>query len=317
MIGQFERSFADRSETSISKGSKRRPTFMTGRKQLAMKALDAALDVRRDMHVELWAPVCVYDIAHEMGVEVRFLRNSSMEGIYRKSKNPVIFVSALRPAGRQVYTCAHELGHHVFGHGSILVDEFPEISSAQNRRDPREILADMFAGFLLMPKSAVESAFAVRGWSLRTCTSIQIYTIAGWLGVGYLTLLNHMAYTLHLIPPYQIRELEKISLSTIRARYLKRETKENLIIVDSNWFGRSIDLQVGDLIQLPPDVQQEGDFVRFQENNQHGRLFCATRQGMLGRFSNLKTGWEASVRVTRKDYSGRALYRHMEDSDED
>lgn len=290
---------------------------MAGRKQLAMKALEAALKVRRDMRIGLWVPVCVYDLADEMGVDVRFLPYSSMEGMYCKSNIPVILVSALRPAGRQAYTCAHELGHHVFGHGSIFVDEFLDVSGAQNRRDPQEILADLFAGFLLMPKSAVERAFTVRGWDLRSCTPLQVYTIAGWLGVGYTTLLYHMANTLHLISAYQAREMEKIPPSTIRARYLKRETKENLIIVDAHWSERPIDVQVGDLIQLPADVRQEGDFVRFQEDNQHGRLFCATRQGLLGRFSHPTTGWAASIRVSRKDFSGRALYRHLEDPDDD
>jgi Zn-dependent peptidase ImmA (M78 family) len=290
---------------------------MAGRKQLAMKALEAALKVRRDMHVRLWVPVCVYDLADEMGVDVRFLPCSSMEGMYCKSNSPVIFVSALRPAGRQAYTCAHELGHHVFGHGSILVDEFLDVSVAQNRRDPQEILADMFAGFLLMPKSAVEHAFTVRGSDPRSCTPLQVYTIAGWLGVGYQTLLYHMAYTLHLISAYQARELEKIPPSTIRARYLKRETKENLIIVDAHWSEHAIDVQVGDLIQLPADVRPEGDFVRFQEDNQHGRLYCATRQGSFGRFSHPTTGWATSVRVSRKDFTGCAQYRHLEDPDDD
>ena len=290
---------------------------MVGHKQLAMKAMDAALKVRRDMQVGLWMPVCVYDLADEMGVDVRFLPCSSMEGMYCKSNSPVIFVSALRPAGRQAYTVAHELGHHVFGHGSILVDEFLDVSAAWNRRDPREMLADMFAGFLLMPKSAVERAFAVRGWNPHSCTPLQVYTIAGWLGVGYTTLLYHMANTLHLISAYQARQLEKIPPSTIRRGFLKRETKENLIIADAHWSERAIDVQVGDLIQLPADVCQEGDFVRFQEDNQHGRLFCATRQGLLGRFFHPTTGWAASVRVSRNDFTGRALYRHLEDPDDD
>src|ERR1700682_610334 len=111
----FEKSAVDRIVTTSSSDWIGRQPFMAGRKHLAMKALDAALKVRRDMRIGLWIPVCVYDLADEMGVDVRFLPYSSMEGMYRKSNIPVIFVSALRPAGRQTYTCAHELGHHVFG----------------------------------------------------------------------------------------------------------------------------------------------------------------------------------------------------------
>lgn len=287
---------------------------MARRNQLVMKAMEAAFKVRRDTHLGLREPACVYDLAREMGVDVRFTSPSSMEGLYCKS-NSVIFVSALRPAGRQAYTCAHELGHHVFGHGSILVDELYNIPGVQNKHDPQETLADMFAGFLLMPKSAVEHAFAVRGWNPHFCTSLQVYTVACLLGVGYTTLLNHMAHTLRLISGDQARALGKISLSAIRAEYLQRAIKENLIIVDEHWPKCAIDVQVGDLIQLPANVQQGGDFVRFQEDNSHGRLFCATRQGQ-GCFSHPMNGWVALVRVARKNFTGRALYRHLEDPDD-
>jgi Zn-dependent peptidase ImmA (M78 family) len=267
------------------------------------------------MHVGLWMPVCVYDLSMAVGMDVRFLSSSSIEGLYCKN-NQVILVSALRPAGRQVYNCAHELGHHVFRHGSILVDECVGVLGVQSRRDPQEVLADLFAGFLLMPKSAVEHAFAVRGWSLRLCTPLQVYTIAGWLGVGYTTLLDHMASTLHLITLYQARELKKIPPKAIRAEYLKRETRENLIIVDAHWSERAIDVHVGDLVQLPADMDQEGDFVSFQEDNQRGCLFCAVRQG-VGRFFHPTSQWAVSVRVSRKNFVGRAQYRHQEDPDND
>jgi Zn-dependent peptidase ImmA (M78 family) len=310
MIAPFEKSAVDRRCSIASTDWAGRRPFMVRRKQLVMKALEAALKVRRDMHVGLWTPVCVYDLADKMGVDVRFLPYSSMEGIYSKSDCPVIVVSALRPTGRQAYTCAHELGHHIFGHES-------SVSNARNRGDPQEILADMFAGFLLMPKSAVEHAFTIRGWDPHSCTPLQLYTIAGWLSVGYQTLIYHMTNTLHLLPAYRARNLEKIPLGTIRAEYLKRETKENLIIVDTDWSERAIDVQVGDLIQLPANVHQEGDLVYFQEDNQHGRLFCAIRQGQQGRFFHPATGWAASVRVSRKNFVGRALYRHLEDPDDD
>lgn len=289
---------------------------MAGRKQLARQALEAALQVRRDERVSLWAPVNVYDLAEKMKVKVQFIAASSLEGMYCKSNRPIIFVSAQRPAGRQMYTGAHELGHHVFGHGNILIDELIDVASVQNRQDPQEMLADLFAGFLLMPKSAVERAFAIRGWNPRSCTPLQVYQVAGWLGVGYTTLLNHMAHTLRLMHPSQARALERVPLSRIRTDYLNRTTDEHLVIVDVHWSEHAIDVQVGDLIQLPADMHLEGNVVRFQEDNQHGRLFCATRQG-IGRFFHPMTEWAIAVRVSRKQYAGFAQFRHLEDPDDD
>lgn len=284
---------------------------MAGSKQLAMEAMAAALKVRREGHVHLWSPVCVYDLAEQMGVEVRFVECSSMEGIYCKGSTPVIMVSSLRPPGRQAYTCGHELGHHVFGHGS-RVDELVNL----NQRDPKEILADAFAGFLLMPKSAVDRAFAVRNWDLRSCTPLQVYTVAGWLGVGYTTLLYHMAHTLHLISFSRFRELEKTSPSKIRAISLGPGVKENLLIIDEHWSERAIDVHVGDFVQLPAGVLHEGDCVRLHEQKQSGSLFRAVCPG-TGRFYHPFTGWAAYVRVSRKNYVGRSIFRHLEDPDDD
>jgi hypothetical protein len=53
------------------------------------------------------------------GVTVRF-NNINMEGMYQRGAPPRIHLSARRPLSRRTYNCAHELGHHVFGHGSSI-----------------------------------------------------------------------------------------------------------------------------------------------------------------------------------------------------
>jgi hypothetical protein len=95
---------------------------MARRRQLAKDALMKALRLRRKMGISLEAPVCVFDLANEMGIEVRFVDVPSLEGIYSKWPEPVIIVSSLRPPGRQASTGGHELGHHEYGHG-FCIDE--------------------------------------------------------------------------------------------------------------------------------------------------------------------------------------------------
>jgi FixJ family two-component response regulator len=70
---------------------------------------------------------------------VRF-NNINMEGVYRRGLPPRIHLSARRPLPRRAYNCAHELGHHVFGHGSSI-DELREDAKAQPWEDPKEFLA--------------------------------------------------------------------------------------------------------------------------------------------------------------------------------
>ncbi len=267
------------------------------------------------MHIGLWVPVCVYDLADEIGVDVRFLPYSSMEGMYCKNPDPIILVSSLRPAGRQAFNCAHELGHHVFKHG-IHVDEVIDLQSSKKRYNPEEFLADSFASFLLMPKSAVSRAFTIRGWDPRLCTPLQMYTIAGWFGVGYNSLIRHMSETLNLLPQAHANNLAKVLPKKIRSRYLGRDVNEDLILVDTHWSDRSIDIQVGDYIHLPINTLSEGKCIQLQGQDQKGSLFCSITPG-IGRLYQPDTGWSAFVRVSRRGYVGRNMFRHLEDDDND
>lgn len=288
---------------------------MERRRSLVMDAADAALRLRQSAGLGIWTPVCVYDVAEGLGLEVRFVDISSMEGMYCKVATPLILVSSLRPSGRQAFTCAHEIGHHIYKHGT-RVDELVDRPIAKSRFDPEEFLADCFAGFFLMPKSAVSRAFATRGWDIRSCTPLQIYTIAGAFGVGYMTLIQHMSSTLNLLPRSRVNELERITPKQIRSAQLGRETREDLVLVDTQWDGRAIDIQVGDLVQLPADVVGEGMCVSLSEQGKEGLLFRGAVPG-VGRFHQPSTGWSASVRVSRRGYVGRSIFRHLEEADYD
>ena len=50
-----------------------------------------------------------------------------------------IFISSLRPTGRQHFTCAHELGHHIFNHG-MKIDEL--VSKKESSYNDDEFLVD-------------------------------------------------------------------------------------------------------------------------------------------------------------------------------
>jgi Zn-dependent peptidase ImmA (M78 family) len=168
--------------------------------ELAMQALIQATQIRQVAGLGLTDPTNIYDLAKQLGVEVRFVDIPSLEGMYLKlNQRAEIFISTHRPAGRQASTCGHELGHHVFKHGT-QIDEYLDGVAELERFDPQEFLVDCFSGFVLMPKSAVNYAFTIRGWNPQLCTSTQAYIIAGLFGVGYITLLQHMSKTLKLVP---------------------------------------------------------------------------------------------------------------------
>jgi len=284
------------------------------RRRLALRAMGEALKLRRQNGIAADQPCCVFDLVEKLGIELRFAEIPSAEGIYSPGR-PVIIVSALRPAGRQAFTCAHELGHHVYGHGERF-DELVEERAKTKRYDPKEFEADCFAAALLMPKTGVLKGLALRGFNPKTLTPEQGYIIASWLGVGYTTLVANMGYGMGLLGREQTEALKKVKLPQIRKRLLGFECKDHLVFVDEAWSGRAVDVQVEDVIRLPPSVSIEGSFVEELSRDADTCLVRAVKPG-VGRFAIPGGEWAQFVRVGRKQYCGLARYRDLEEVDDE
>ena len=110
---------------------------------LARRALRGALEVRKKAGLSLSLPICIYDLAGEtLKVEVRFQAGPSFGGMYAK-ETQTILVPSERPAGRRAFTCAHELGHWYFKHGTRLEDlieqESWELEEEEEEQGEQEI----------------------------------------------------------------------------------------------------------------------------------------------------------------------------------
>lgn len=283
------------------------------KQELGRQALAAALKVRQQHEIELWEPISIYDLAQDMGIEVRFLDVPSLEEIYLKTIPRRIMVSSLRPSGRQAFNCAHGVGHSIFNHGD-KIHELVEKSQSGERFDPEEFLADTFAGFLLMPKVCVSKGFADRELDPKSSEPADFYAIACWLGVGYSTLIDHMVLSLRMLSSVRGESVKKLAPKQIRSSILGYEINENLIIVDSHWGGRAIDVQVGDHILLPAGTEVEGQCITFHKSHPQGIIVHSVAPG-IGRVFHWKNNWAGYVRVARRDFVGRACFRHLEDPD--
>jgi Zn-dependent peptidase ImmA (M78 family) len=280
---------------------------------LARLALRGALTVRARCRIARERALCVFDAAEQLGVEVRFAAINSLGGMYERQSN-VILLPSERPRGRQAFTCAHELGHWYFGHGTRL-DRLLEIDEA-GASEPEELLASMFAGYLLMPARAVETAFARRQWNPSSATPFDIYVVATQLGVGYETLVRHLQLSLDLIPDERARELLKTNPRAIRASLLDDTPAGSLLIVaDSAWGDVPIDLQVGDVAIVPKGARVEGKNVRPFTSTRCGEAFEAYAPG-ISRVESDDAAWASFIRVARKHYSGRSVFRHLADPDD-
>jgi IrrE N-terminal-like domain len=284
------------------------------RRRLALRATSMALRIRQQHGIAADHPCCVYDLAEKMGVEVRFADLPSAEGVYSPVK-PVAVVSSLRPAGRQAFTCAHELGHHAYGHGEQF-DELVEDRRERRRHDPKEFEADCFASALLMPKTAVLKGLALRGWNPKNVSEVKVYALASWLGVGYVTLIGNLQWGMNLIDRSRADALSKIKTPQIRKTILGRECKDYLIVVDEAWVGRPVDAQAGDVITLPKAIIIEGNVLETIETDDDRIIARAARPG-IGRLLMRNSAWAQYIRVSRKQFTGLARFRHLEEVEDE
>lgn len=281
--------------------------------EIARQAQRAAVETRRRAGADRDLPVCIFDMAEKLGLEVKFRPETSLEGMYCKGSPSVILVSAHRPPGRQAFSCAHELGHDAFGHGTRVDQYFADRSG--DRDDPEERLADSFAAHLLMPIAAVRRAFASRGWEPTACTPEQAYIVACHLGVGYDALINHMRWALRLVPQQQTDTLQSRSPKQLRHSLLGEASSGQVVVVDTAWLGRAVDLEVGDRALLPAGVRIEGRSIRVTAEGKGRTVLEATRAG-LSRAESGSDRWAVYIRVSKREYVGRNRFRFDEDPDE-
>lgn len=252
-------------------------------------------------------PICVYDFAATLDVEVRFVGGASFAGMFAKGMDAV-FVPSERPAGRRAFTCAHELAHWRFGHG----ERVETLDFDRDDRDvPEEILANHFAGFLLMPNRSLMAEANARGIDFSFLTAHQAYRLASQLGVGYDSLIKHLRWSERLIDQERMDQLKLRSPKDLRRELLGQDTQGHLIVADKQWRKVAIDLEVGDHAIVPHGTSLNGESARIVRECQHGTVIEATRPGISQAFQG--NDWATMVRVSRKQFVGRAAFRHLEE----
>ena len=284
------------------------------RRELTLEAIGKALSVRKQLGIAWHESLSPADAAEKLGIEVRFADLPSTEGMYIAGPEPKIILSSLRPQGRRNFTCAHEIGHHAFRHGTQF-EELTSEKSAPRKNDPVEYLADCFAAYFLMPKATIDSGMNRRGFRYQSLNSTQVYLLASWLGVGYRTLVTHLKYGLDVILHEHAQELFKFHPKDIRQRLLGWSVPTHLHIVDTQWIGRAIDCEVGDYLLVPAETVLEGAQLKYTDDLSSGFLVHAFAPG-IARASFGASGWSAFVRVSARGYVGRCCFRFEEEVSE-
>lgn len=271
----------------------------------------ASIELRRRAGKGLETSLAIYDFCADLGVEVRFVGGASFAGMFSRGQDAV-FIPTERPAGRQAFTCAHELAHWHFDHGQTV----EQLDFDRNDQEvPEEILANLFAGFLLMPRRALAKALKTRNISIENLAPFDAYRLACQFGVGYQTLISHLRFSERMISDNQYHALSKATPKSIRNQILGSETRSRLIFVDAEWADVAIDLAVGDLVCFDSDVEIESPILTKINSPGSRSCFIGANSG-IGRVSNGKN-WAQMVRVSRESYIGRGIFRHLEETSDE
>jgi Zn-dependent peptidase ImmA (M78 family) len=277
---------------------------------LVMTALRKAGDIRRKHKFTAYQPLNVFDLCFDMDITVRFVE-INMEGMYfsqQDGSSPQIWISNQRPLPRRVFTCAHELGHHLFGHGS-KVDGLTE--GASSKYDGNEFLVDTFAGALLMPVTAVLAEFAKRDWNINSSTPEQFQLIASIFGTGYSTLVVHCQKN-KILTDTRAKTLLKVTPGKILSNILGTgKANSHFKIFDELNSSQVVDLEVGNFIILPSSVTVEGTRLRKSMTTSSGVVYIAEKPG-IDRVIGTKKDESYFIRIQNAAYIGLAEYRHLE-----
>lgn len=266
-------------------------------------ALAKAYEVRKQFGLDLFQPTNVFDICDDLGLTVWFV-DINMEGMYKSDGQ--IVLSSLRPLSRRVYTCAHELGHHLFNHGT-KIDELNDSDNAPYDND--ELLVDAFAGALLMPIAGVQAEFAKRNLKPNSSTPLQFYIISSVFGTGYQSLVTHCKVN-KLITNTKAASLQKHTPAKILKEILGKDTKASFKIFDGLTHVPVIDIEVSNVIFLPKSFKIEGNHLEKLTDTNEGVAYIAQKAGIIRAYCPDDNTY--FIRIQNIGYIGLSENRHLE-----
>lgn len=286
------------------------------RSKIARVAARRALELRKEMNVSPVDPIDAISFAEGLGLHVRIKNIPSMEGFYTNCP-PTILVTSERSSGRMAFNVGHELGHHVYGHETFTFDLTVDDNLSFNTNVIEEMEANYFSGFLLMPNRAVRSELAKRGWCAEDMKPEQAFRLSSIFGVSYAAIVQHMRFSLSMLPGSVADNLLKVPPSTIKESLLGEECPKDLIVVDDQWGCRPVDLRVGDLLLVNNCDGVEGDAIILDNEASGWRIGRPCRQGvgnLLLREKKLQV--RVSGKIDGSSFDGLSKYRFLRDPDD-
>lgn len=277
---------------------------------LYASAIRKASEIRLKLGLDLFQPINIYDVCAKLKLDVQFI-NINMEGLYvNNAGTSKILLSNMRPFPRRVFTCGHELGHHVFNHG-LKVDTISDENENSPYKSKDEILVDTFAAALLMPIGGIEIEFEKRNLKFHLAKPIDFYSISSVFGIGYQTLILHCQIN-DLITESKLLELKRFTPAKIfKSEFGDLGEPAFFKVIDEKSEVSPIDLEVSNYISLPRGFIVADEFLEKQKDTSKASLYLAKKAGISA--AHCYNGSVSYfIRIQPQNYIGFAEYRHFE-----
>jgi Zn-dependent peptidase ImmA (M78 family) len=218
-------------------------------------AMLRAPQVHRDLGIDRTGYVDVFAALLAAGVDCLARPMPKLFGFYfgPDDSGPGVLLNASLDEIGLRHTAAHELGHHVFNHGS-RADTDLDIAGLQPQRvwTAVEKQAESFAAWFLMPPPAVDAALRRIGIE-QVQQPEQAYEVARWLGTYYAGTVRHL-HRLKKIDAKAAASWPRIPPQRLRARLhrptLEKPTSQLFLVRPSAQCG-TLHVAAGDLLLLP------------------------------------------------------------------
>lgn len=279
---------------------------------IILSAIKSAAKTRLELGFNMFQPINIYDICEAINLTVRFI-NINMEGLYIKSdgvKSSTILLSNERPISRRVFTCTHEFGHHIFGHGS-KIDSLDYSNKYTIEQDKEELLVNAFAGSFLMPVAGIQVAMRKRNWNPNNLTPLNFYLLSSYFGVGYQTMIYHCRAN-NIIYFNKAKKL----LKETPAKIFRENFSDNLKNTHYKYFDAHcnlsvVDLEVSNYLILPESHLVNSDYLIIVKKVGSNIIYQAIKRGISKVvFSDQNSNF--SIRIENENYVGLSENRHLE-----
>lgn len=233
----------------------------------AWNAAQATLD---SLRIDQTRRIDVYDAIDHSGLYLTFRPLQGLLGAAIPAGGGVM-VTSERQASVQRYTAAHELGHCVMHHGLVLDGE-EEIHG--HSPFEREMQAQLFAAYFLMPPGLTHLAATRHHITDGTATPAQIYLLSRDLGVSYEAATRQLA-TIELLDGNLVERLLRARPSAKReAAFGLRPQQQAADVwpIEATDSHAVFDVTLGDEIFVSlPENQATGYRWLTEEENEHRR----------------------------------------------